>query len=117
MAGQITTQGRAVQLKDLVASSGVLSANGRVDVSPDKTLSGRVDVALTGDSKLGKVLGGAVGIPLVVGGTVAAPQVTLERAALIGGVLGTLVAPGPGTAGGLKLGDRVGEGLKTLFGK
>ena len=116
LTGQITTQGKAALLKDLVASSGALSANGRVNVSVDKALSGRVDVALAGDSQLGKALGGAVGIPLVVSGTVAAPQVTLERSALIGGVLGTIVAPGPGTAGGLKLGGKVGEGLKGLFG-
>jgi hypothetical protein len=116
LSGQITSQGRAAQLKDLVASSGALTANGRVDVSPAKALSGRLDVALVGDSKLGKLLGGAVGIPLTVGGTVAEPQVTLERAALIGGVLGSLVAPGPGTVGGLKLGGKVGEGLKGLFG-
>ena len=116
LTGQITTQGKAAQLKDLVASSGALSANGRVNVSTDKALSGRVDVALAGDSQLGKALGGAVGVPLVVSGTVAAPQVTLERSALIGGVLGTIVAPGPGTAGGLKLGGKVGEGLKGLFG-
>ncbi len=116
LTGQINTQGRAAQLKELVASSGALTANGNVNVSADKALSGRIDVALAGDSKLGKALGGAVGIPLSVGGTVAAPQVTLERSALIGGVLGTLVLPGAGTAGGLKLGGKVGEGLKGLFG-
>jgi hypothetical protein len=116
LTGHITTQGRAAQLKDLVASSGALTANGNVNVTADKALSGRIDVALAGDSKLGKALGGAVGIPLTVGGTVAAPQVTLERSALIGGVLGTLVLPGAGTAGGLKLGGKVGEGLKSLFG-
>ena len=116
LTGQITTQGRAAQLKELVASSGALTANGNVNVATDKALSGRIDVALAGDSKLGKALGGAVGIPLSVGGTVAAPQVTLERSALIGGVLGTLVLPGAGTAGGLKLGDRMGQGLKGLFG-
>jgi hypothetical protein len=116
LTGHITTQGRAAQLKDLVASSGALTANGNVNVTADKALSGRIDVALAGDSQLGKALGGAVGIPLTVGGTVAAPQVTLERSALIGGVLGTLVLPGAGTAGGLKLGGKVGEGLKSLFG-
>ena len=120
LTGQIATQGKAAQLKDLVARSGVLAASGRVDVSADKALSGRVDVALTSDgalgSAVGRALGSAVGIPLTVGGTVAAPQVTLERSALIGGVLGSLVAPGPGTAGGLKLGDRVGQGLKGFFG-
>ncbi len=116
LTGQINTQGRAAQLSQLVASSGALTANGHVNVTADKALSGRIDVALAGDSKLGKALGGAVGIPLSVGGTVAAPQVTLERSALIGGVLGSLVAPGPGTVGGLKLGGKVGEGLKGLFG-
>ena len=117
LTGQITTQGRAAQLKELVAVSGALTANGRVDVSSTKALTGRIDVALTGDSKLGRALGGAVGIPLSVGGTVAAPQVTLERTALIGGVLGTLMLPGAGTAGGLKLGGKVGEGLKGFFGR
>lgn len=116
LTGQINSQGRAAQLSQLVASSGALTANGNVNVSADKALSGRIDVALAGDSKLGKALGGALGIPLTVGGTVAAPQVTLERAALLGGVLGTLVLPGAGTAGGLKLGGKVGEGLKGLFG-
>lgn len=116
LTGQINSQGRAAQLSQLVASSGALTANGNVNVSTDKALSGRIDVALAGDSKLGKALGGAVGIPLSVGGTVAAPQVTLERSALIGGVLGTLVLPGAGTAGGLKLGGKIGEGLKGLFG-
>jgi hypothetical protein len=116
LTGHITTQGRAAQLKDLVASSGALTANGNVNVTADKALSGRIDVALAGDSQLGKALGVAVGIPLTVGGTVAAPQVTLERSDLIGGVLGTLVLPGAGTAGGLKLGGKVGEGLKSLFG-
>jgi hypothetical protein len=117
LSGQIKTQGRAGQLKELVASSGMLSASGQVDVSSEKVLVGRVDVALANDSKLGKALGGMVGVPLVVGGTVAAPQLTLERSALIGGVLGTLVLPGAGTGAGLKLGGRVGEGLKSLMGK
>ena len=117
LTGQIITQGRAAQLKDLVASSGALTASGRIDVSAEKALSGRLDVTLAGDSKLGKLLGGAVGIPLMVGGTVAEPQVTLERSALIGGVLGSLVAPGPGTVGGFKLGGKVGEGLKGFFGQ
>lgn len=116
LTGQINTQGRAAQLSHLVASSGALTANGNVNVSAGKALSGRIDVALASDSQLGKALGGAIGIPLSVGGTVAAPQVTLERSALIGGVLGTLVLPGTGTVGGLKLGGKSGEGLKGLFG-
>ncbi len=117
LSGQINTQGRAAQLSKLVASSGALSASGQVDISSNKALSGRINVDLAEGSKLGKALGGAVGVPLAVGGTVAAPEVTLERSALIGGLLGTLVLPGAGTAGGLKLGGKVGEGLKGLFEK
>ena len=117
LSGQINTQGRAAQLSKLVASSGALSASGQVDISSSKALSGRINVDLAEGSKLGKALGGAVGVPLAVGGTVAAPEVTLERSALIGGLLGTLVLPGAGTAGGLKLGGKVGEGLKGLFEK
>ena len=116
LTGQINTQGRAAQLSKLVASSGDLSASGQVDISSAKALSGRINVDLAEGSKLGKALGGALGVPLAVGGTVAAPEVTLERSALIGGLLGTLVLPGAGTAGGLKLGGKVGEGLKGLFG-
>ncbi len=117
LSGQINTQGRAAQLSKLVATSGALSASGQVDISSSKALSGRINVDLAEGSKLGKALGGAVGVPLAVGGTVAAPEVTLERSALIGGLLGTLVLPGAGTAGGLKLGGKVGEGLKGLFEK
>lgn len=113
LTGQINTQGRSAQLSKLVASSGALSASGQVDISSTKTLSGRINVDLAEGSKLGK----ALGVPLVVGGTVAAPEVTLERSALVGGLLGTLVLPGVGTVGGFKLGGKVGEGLKGFFEK
>ncbi|WP_332778352.1 hypothetical protein [Polaromonas sp.] len=108
LAGQVHSQGRAVQLNNLVASSGALSANGNVAVSPAKALSGRVTVDLAG---------GAVGVPLLVGGTLDAPEVTLTRGALLGAAIGTAIMPGVGTGAGAKLGDRMGEGLGKLFGK
>lgn len=108
LAGQVHSQGRAVQLNNLVASSGALSANGNVAVSPAKALSGRVTVDLAG---------GAVGVPLLVGGTLDAPEVTLTRGALLGAAIGTAVMPGVGTGAGAKLGDRMSEGLGKLFGK
>lgn len=46
LAGQVNTQGKAVQLCNLVASYGVLSATGNVDKSPAQALSGRISVAL-----------------------------------------------------------------------
>lgn len=106
LAGQLNTQGKAVQLNNLVASSGVLSASGTVAVSPSQALSGRVSVEL----------GGALGVPLVLGGTVDAPEVNLTRGALIGGAVGTVLMPGVGTGAGASLGDKASEGLKKLFG-
>lgn len=112
LAGQVATQGRAVQLTNLVASSGLLAATGQVALSPQRDLSGRVTVEL-GTSGAGQLLG----VPLVVGGTLDQPTVTLTRGALLGGAIGTVVAPGVGTGAGANLGDRLGEGLRGLFGK
>ncbi|MGH8831701.1 MAG: AsmA family protein, partial [Polaromonas sp.] len=117
LAGQVSTQGRAAQLSNLVASSGALSATGNVAISPAKALSGRVTVAVAGDSKIGSAIGGAVGVPLTVGGTLDNPEVTLSRSALLGAAIGTALLPGVGTGAGANLGDRMGEGLRGLFGK
>jgi hypothetical protein len=112
LAGQLATRGRAAELRNLVASSGALSANGNVNMSAEKHLSGSVNVNLAQ-----QVAGTALGVPLVVGGTLDSPSVTLSRSALVGAAIGTAIAPGLGTAGGAKLGDKLGESLKGLFGK
>lgn len=112
LAGQVHTQGRALQLTNLVASSGVLSARGNVTVSPSRALQGRVSVDLA-EAALGR----AVGVPLAVGGTLDAPEVTLTRAALLGAAVGTVLMPGVGTGAGASLGDKVDSGLRKLFGK
>lgn len=110
LAGQVNTSGQAVNVSNLVATSGALSANGNVAISPSRALSGRVTVDLQGS-------GGTLGVPLAVGGTVDAPSVTLTRGAMVGAALGTLVAPGAGTAAGAAAGDRIGDRLKGLFGR
>lgn len=110
LAGQVRTQGKAVQVTNLVATSGALAANGNVSISPSRALSGRVTVDV-------KSARGALGVPLAVGGTVDEPSVTLTRGAMVGAALGTLVAPGAGTAAGATAGDKLGETLKGLFGK
>jgi hypothetical protein len=112
LTGQVSSQGRALQLSNLVASSGVLSATGHVTVSPLKALAGQLSVNLANDSKLGNALGGGLKVPLVVGGTLEKPDVSVSRAGLLGAALGT--------GAGAKLGDKLGEklgGLKGLFGK
>ncbi|AYQ27720.1 MULTISPECIES: AsmA family protein [unclassified Polaromonas] len=117
LAGQVHTQGKAAQLTNLVASSGALSATGNVAISPAKALSGQVSVNLAGDSKIGSAIGGAVGVPLMVGGTLDNPEVTLSRSALLGAAIGTVLMPGVGTGAGANLGNRIGDGIKGLFGK
>jgi hypothetical protein len=112
LTGQVSSQGRALQLSNLIASSGVLSATGNVTVSPLKVLAGNLSVNLANDSKLGSALGGGVSVPLVVGGTVEKPDVSVSRAGLLGAALGT----GAGARLGDKLGEKLG-GLKGLFGK
>lgn len=117
LAGQVHTQGKSAQLTNLVASSGALSATGNVAISPAKALSGQVSVNLAGDSKIGNAIGGAVGVPLMVGGTLDNPEVTLSRSALLGAAIGTVLMPGVGTGAGANLGNRIGDGIKGLFGK
>lgn len=109
LAGQLVTQGKAMQLNNLVASSGALSANGNVAMAANRNLSGRVTVELASTK-------GAVGVPLAVGGTMDSPSVTLTRGALVGAAIGTMVAPGVGTGAGASVGDKLGESLKGLFG-
>ncbi|HYW55536.1 MAG TPA: hypothetical protein VE934_01125 [Polaromonas sp.] len=107
LAGQVRTQGRTVHLNNLVATSGLLGATGNVTISPARELTGRISVNLAD----------TVGVPLAVGGTLDAPEVSLSRGALLGAAIGTVLMPGVGTGAGIELGDRVGEGLKKLFGK
>jgi hypothetical protein len=112
LAGNVATQGHAVQLSNLVATSGKLSANGNVAMAPNRSLNGRVTVDLASAAA-----GGAIGVPLAVGGTLDSPSVTLTRGALVGAAIGTAIAPGLGIGAGAKLGDQLGQGLKGLFGK
>ncbi len=111
LAGQVSTRGKAIQLSNLVANSGLLAATGEVAISPSRALSGRVRVDVTRGATAG-----VVGVPLAVGGTLDDPQLTLTRSALLGAAIGTAVMPGVGTGAGANLGDRLGQGLADLFG-
>ena len=65
LAGQVATQGKTVQLSNLVANSGSLAATGQVLLAGDRSLNGKVNVTMAG---------GAIGVPLHVGGTLDAPS-------------------------------------------
>lgn len=117
LAGHIATHGRAAQLSNLVATSGALSATGHGAVSHTKSLSGHIGVNLAGESKLGSAIGGAVAVPLVVSGTLDAPEVTLSRSAIVGAAIGTALMPGVGTGAGVNLGSKLSQGLDKLFKK
>ena len=109
LAGQVNTQGKAVHLTNLVATSGTMSATGNVSISPAKALNGQVNVDLSTTK-------GALGVPLALGGTVDEPSVMLTRSAMMGAAIGTLIAPGPGTAAGAGAGQKIGDSLRSLFG-
>lgn len=99
LTGQVATQGRVVHLTNLVANSGLLSANGNVTLGADRSLSGKVTAALTAGP-----IGQIAGVPLQVGGTLDAPSVTPTGVAL------------PGSGAASQLGDKLGKGLRGLFG-
>jgi hypothetical protein len=132
LSGKISTRGvgagLTAQLSGLDARSKLLKASGEVSVGSAfgagvgsaRALSGKVTVDLNAGGSLGKV-GELVGIPLIVSGNTAAPELRPSTGALIGGTLGSMAAPVIGTGAGAKLGDKVGgalSGLKDrLFGK
>lgn len=112
LSGQVATRGANVALNNMLARSGGLTASGNATVSANRALGGRVVV------KLGSgVIGDMSGVPLVLGGTLDNPELTLTRGAMLGAAVGTLVMPGLGTGAGAKLGDRIGGAVKGLFGK
>ncbi len=99
LTGQVATQGRVIQLSNLVANSGALSATGNVNVAADRSLRGRVHVALTAGA-----VGTIAGVPLQGAGTLDAPSATPAGVTL------------PGSAAAADLGDKLGKGIKGLFG-
>jgi hypothetical protein len=103
LTGNVTTQGKVVQLTNLVANSGSLSATGNVAVAADRRLSGRINAALTAGA-----LGTVAGVPLNVAGTLDAPTAVPAGVTL------------PGSQVAKDVGDKVGKGLlglKGLFGR
>ena len=98
--------GHAYKLSSVRVTSGVLKAEGNVDISAAKQLSGRVDTELKGTA-------GLVSVPLAVSGTLDHPTLLPTKGSMFGAAVGTVLLPGVGTSVGSSVGDRIGK----MFGK
>jgi hypothetical protein len=76
---------------------------GDLSVTPVRALSGRLTV---------DAVGGLIGLPVQVSGTLEAPKVSFSRAAVLGAAIGTAALPGAGTVAGAQLGEKVGNTLQ-----
>ena len=105
LSGSLAITGKRYQISQIKVISGVLSADGNVDIAPSKKLTGRVNVAMRGTASL-------IEVPLEVSGTLNDPVLFPNRAALAGAAAGTaLMGPGFGTS----VGSKAGQALEKLF--
>jgi len=97
-----SAQGMEFRFSDLKASSGALSASGKI-----KVLNGKLNGDLAVD-----VVDGVVGVPMLISGTVQEPVLSASAGAVTGAAIGSAVLPGVGTA----LGARLGHEVERLLG-
>ena len=98
---QATDDGIVLRYTNLRARSGVLTATGSARVF-NRKLDGEAAVDL---------VDGVVGVPLKLGGTLDAPELSLTGGALTGAAIGSAVLPGVGTA----IGARIGQKVEQMF--
>jgi len=106
LSGGFSIAEKITRLHKLNISSGVLNANGDVDISPSNQLSGKVYVEVKQGISL-------VSVPLKVSGTLQDPVMFPTGAAVTGAVVGTaILGPGVGTSLGVQAADK----LESWFG-
>ncbi len=99
-SGVFSIAGKDIRLSKLSISSGLLNANGDVEISPSKQLGGKVYVEVKQGISL-------VSVPLKVSGTLQDPVLFPTGMAATGAVVGTaILGPGVGTSLG---GDGCGQ--------
>lgn len=108
-SGLLNVSGKALHLRDLKISSGLLAANGEVKITPKKALDGVVVAELKHSVSM-------AAIPLQVSGTLSNPIVYPTKSAMAGAIAGTaILGPGVGTGLGMKAAGALDK-LKGLFG-
>jgi uncharacterized protein involved in outer membrane biogenesis len=99
---QASADGTRLTYTGLKARSGILTATGSARIF-NRKLEGEAAV---------DIVDGVVGVPLRLGGTLDAPELSLTGGALAGAAVGTAVLPGVGTA----IGARIGQQIQRIFG-
>jgi uncharacterized protein involved in outer membrane biogenesis len=98
--GKLNLRAQRVKINELCVRSPKVVAGGNVEIAPDQTLSGKLDVSLARS-------GGFVGVPVALSGTTADPSVRPTKGYMIGAAVGTILLPGIGTSLGASAGSRV----------
>ena len=106
LSGHLVMERGGYRFTQLKIASGALAADGNVNISPKKELSGRVNAQV-------KAVGTSANVPLNVSGTVDSPLLLPTGASVAGAAVGTaILGPGLGTS----VGAKVGGWAEGLFG-
>lgn len=107
LSGHLVMEHGGYRFTQLKIASGALAADGSVNISPKKELSGRINTQV-------KAMGTSANVPLNVAGTVAAPLLYPTGGTIAGAAIGTaILGPGFGTS----VGAKVGGWAEGLFGQ
>jgi uncharacterized protein involved in outer membrane biogenesis len=106
LSGHLVMEHGAYSFTQLSIASGALAVDGKVNMSPKKELSGRINAQV-------KAIGTSANVPLNVAGTVDSPLLYPTGASMAGAAVGTaILGPGLGTS----VGAKVGGWAEGLFG-
>lgn len=97
-SGNLHLLGKAHKFRELKIGSGLLRADGNLDIAPSKELAGRMYVEVKGTASL-------ISMPLQISGDLSNPVLRPTNAAIAGAVAGTAVLGPLGTSLGAKAGD------------